>query len=74
VEQLATRGVDDRDVTLVGRLVADVAPVVAITCPFAKFIAAAIFSRAGNRVIRVCQSTWPSATRSFWTMPSGDAA
>src|ERR1051326_3918045 len=34
----------------------------------------AIFSRAGSRVMAVVQTTWPSATASFWIWPSGEAA
>jgi hypothetical protein len=35
---------------------------------------AAIFSREGSFVIRTRHAEWPSATESFWILPSGDAA
>src|ERR1700704_4584045 len=40
-------------------------PVVAITCPFAKLSAAAIFSREGRFVIDTPHALWPSATASL---------
>src|ERR1041384_117637 len=49
-------------------------PVVAITRPPARLSDEAIFSRAGSRVMAVVQTTWPSATASFWMWPSGEAA
>jgi hypothetical protein len=48
--------------------------VVATTRPLKKFSDAAIFSRRGSIVTAVRQTARPSATASFCTNPSGDAA